>query len=164
MDTPDIQLNTCQSEADWQAARQLFEEYAQSLDIDLSFQGFDAELAQLPAEYGPPRGVLLVAQVDGAYAGCVALRPLDDCDYANAAEMKRLFVRPVFRGFGLGRSLTEAVLDRARELGYDSVLLDTLDAMEVARALYADLGFEEIPPYYHNPVPGAHYLKVDLRA
>jgi GNAT superfamily N-acetyltransferase len=164
MEAPaDIQLHACQSDADWQAARQLFEEYAQALDIDLEFQGFSAELANLGAEYGPPRGVLLVARVDDEYAGCVALRPIDDCDYVNAAEVKRLFVRPVFRGFGLGRTLTEAILDRARELGYDSVLLDTLDTMEVARALYADLGFEEIPPYYYNPVAGAHYLKADIK-
>ena len=163
MESPDIQLHTCQSDADWQAARQLFEEYAQSLAIDLEFQGFSTELASLSTEYGPPRGVLLVARIDGEYAGCVALRPIDDCDYPNAAEMKRLFVRPVFRGFGLGRSLSEALLDRARELGYDSVLLDTLDDMEVARALYADLGFEEIPPYYYNPMAGAHYLKADIK-
>ena len=106
--------------------------------------------------------MLVLALVDGEYAGCVALRPIDDVDYANAAEMKRLYVRPMFRGFGLGRSLTEVLLDRARELGYASVLLDTLDDMEVARALYTDLGFEEIPPYYHNPMAGAHYLKVDI--
>ena len=110
-----------------------------------------------------PRGALLLALVDGAVAGCCALRPLDDVDYANAAEMKRLYVRKAFRGFGLGRRLAEAVLEAAVRMGYDSVLLDTLDDMEAARALYEDLGFEEIPPYYHNPLPGAHYLKVDLR-
>lgn len=95
-------------------------------------------------------------------AGCCALRPLDNCDYANAAEMKRLFVRKAFRGFGLGRQLAEAMLDVARQAGYDHVLLDTLDDMESARALYTDLGFEEIPPYYHNPIAGAHYLKADI--
>jgi putative acetyltransferase len=90
------------------------------------------------------------------------LRPLHAVDYANAAEMKRLYVRPPFRRFGLGRQLAEAVLDAARAAGYHCVLLDTLDDMESARALYADLGFVEIPPYYHNPIAGAHYLKVDL--
>ena len=95
-------------------------------------------------------------------AGCCALRPLDNCDYANAAEMRRLFVRKAFRGFGLGRQLAEAMLDVARQAGYDHVLLDTLDDMESARALYVDLGFEEIPPYYHNPIAGAHYLKADI--
>jgi ribosomal protein S18 acetylase RimI-like enzyme len=87
---------------------------------------------------------------------------MDTADYPNAAEMKRLYVRKAFRGFGLGRQLAEAALDAARQAGYASVLLDTLDEMESARALYADLGFEEIPPYYHNPIPGAHYLKADI--
>ena len=163
MDEPsEITQRPASTNADWEAVRELFNEYAASLDIDLGFQGFTDEVAQLPGEYAPPRGTLLLALVDGAYAGCVALRPIDDVDYANSAEMKRLFVRPMFRRFGLGRSLADAALDSARELGYASVLLDTLDAMEVARALYTDLGFEEIPPYYHNPMAGAHYLKVDL--
>ncbi len=161
-DAVDIVLRNAEDATDWQAARDLFLEYAQALNVDLSFQGFDAELAQLPGEYAAPRGTLLLALVDGEYAGCVALRPIDDVDYANAGEMKRLYVRPMFRGFGLGRSLTDALLDRARELGYACVLLDTLDDMEVARALYTDLGFEEIPPYYHNPMAGAHYLKTDI--
>ena len=161
-DAVDIALRSAQSATDWQAAHELILEYAQALAVDLSFQDFEAELAGLPGDYADPRGVLVLALVDGEYAGCVALRPIDDVDYANAAEMKRLYVRPMFRGFGLGRSLTEVLLDRARELGYASVLLDTLDDMEVARALYTDLGFEEIPPYYHNPVAGAHYLKADI--
>jgi putative acetyltransferase len=116
----------------------------------------------LPGEYAPPRGDLLLALVDGEVAGCCALRPLDAADYPNAAEMKRLYVRKAFRGLGLGRQLAEAMLDAAREAGYSSVLLDTLDEMEAARALYQELGFEEIPPYYHNPIAGAHYLKADL--
>ena len=145
-------------------ARDLFLEYAHQLGVDLCFQGFEAELAELPGDYAEPRGILLLATVDGELAGCCALRPIDDVDYTNAAEMKRLFVRKAFRRFGLGRQLAEAILEAALRLGYDSVLLDTLDDMESARALYEDLGFEEIPPYYHNPLPGAHYLKVDLRA
>ena len=142
--------------------RALFLEYSRSLGVNLEFQDFEHELATLPGDYAEPRGAILVAWVDGAVAGCCALRPLDTADYPNASEMKRLYVRKAFRGFGLGRELAEAILDRARQAGYACVLLDTLDDMESARALYTDLGFEEIPPYYHNPIAGAHYLKVDI--
>mgnify|MGYP003477436988 FL=1 len=144
------------------AVREIFQEYAEGLGIDLRFQQFDAELAGLPGDYAEPRGALLLATVDGELAGCCALRPLDAADYPNTSEMKRLDVRKAFRGFGLGRLLTEAILDAARQAGYASVLLDTLNEMDTARNLYADLGFEEIPPYYHNPISGAHYLKVNL--
>lgn len=161
---PSIELLPAVGAADLAAARGLFREYAEQLGVDLDFQGFDAELAELPGDYAAPRGTLLLARVGGEAAGCCALRPIDDVDYANAAEMKRLYVRKAFRGFGLGRQLAEAILAAAVALGYDCVLLDTLDEMESARALYEDLGFEDIPPYYHNPLPGAHYLKVDLRA
>jgi putative acetyltransferase len=142
--------------------RAIFREYAASLPIDLCFQNFEAELAALPGEYAPPGGQLLLAMVDGELAACGALRALADVDYANACEMKRLFVRPAFRRFGLGRRLALALIDEARRAGYSAMLLDTLDDMEAARGLYATLGFEEIPPYYFNPIPGAHYLKVDL--
>lgn len=142
--------------------RDIFREYAQSLGVDLCFQNFEAELSGLPGDYAEPRGALMIVKVEGAVAGCCALRPLDTVDYAGASEMKRLFVRPAFRGLGLGRQLAEAVLDMARQAGYDCVLLDTLSDMESARALYEDLGFEEVPPYYHNPIAGAHYLKVQL--
>ena len=144
------------------AIREIFQEYADGLGIDLCFQQFDAELAGLPGEYQEPRGGLLMARVGGELAGCCALRPLDNADYPNAAEMKRLYVRKVFRGFGLGRQLSEAILDTARRAGYACVLLDTLSEMDTARSLYDDLGFVEIAPYYHNPISGAHYLKVDL--
>ncbi len=147
---------------DLDLVHQIFEEYAQSTGIDLEFQNFATELANLPGEYAAPRGQLLLATVDGALAGCCALRPLDASDYPNAAEMKRLYVRRPFRGFGLGREITAAMLDLARQTGYDRVLLDTLDDMEAARALYTELGFEEIPPYYFNPMAGAHYLKAEL--
>lgn len=159
---PLIQLITPRSTDELDTVREIFREYARGLGVDLCFQSFDQELASLPGDYASPRGALLLARVDGEVAGCCALRPLDSADYPNAAEMKRLYVRKAFRGFGLGRSLAEAVLDAARQAGYASVLLDTLDDMEAARALYVELGFEEIPPYYHNPIPGAHYLKVDL--
>ena len=130
--------------------------------MDLCFQGFDAELAGLPGDYAAPGGVLLLASVDGALAGCGAFRPLPDVDYPNACEMKRLYVRRPFRRFGLGRLIARHLMDRALESGYSTMLLDTLDDMEAARHLYVTLGFEEIPPYYFNPVPGAHYLKVEL--
>ncbi len=159
---PSVQLLHPASAADWAETRAIFLEYAASLDVDLCFQGFSDELAQLPGDYAEPRGALLLAWVDGVVAGCCALRPLDSSDYTNAAEMKRLYVRKAFRGLGLGRQLTEAILDSAHKAGYSCVLLDTLDDMESARALYEDLGFEEIPPYYHNPHAGAHYLKVDI--
>jgi ribosomal protein S18 acetylase RimI-like enzyme len=142
--------------------RELFIEYAQALGVDLCFQGFEQELRNLPGDYAAPRGSLMLALLDGQAAGCCALRPLDNADYPNAAEMKRLYVRKAFRGFGLGRQLAEAILDQARQAGYSCVLLDTLDDMEAARALYAELDFKSIPPYYHNPIAGAHYLKVDL--
>lgn len=164
MDTapsPVIELSA-PAERDLDAVRAIFREYAAGLGVDLCFQNFDAELAELPGEYAAPRGMLLLARIDGQVAGCVALRPLDSTDYPNAAEMKRLYVRKPFRGFGLGRQLAEAAMDAARRAGYDTVLLDTLDDMEAARALYEELGFEEIPPYYHNPIAGAHYLKADL--
>ncbi len=159
---PSIELLTPATPALLDEARAIFREYANSLDVDLCFQDFDAELASLPGEYTAPQGALLLATVDGEVAGCGALRPLLGCDYANACEMKRLYVRPAFRRFGLGRLLAQALLDRGLQAGYSAMLLDTLDDMEAARGLYASLGFEEIPPYYFNPIPGAHYLKAVL--
>jgi len=159
---PLIRLVTPSTAEELNAVRELFVEYARALGVDLCFQNFDQELASLPGDYAAPRGALMLATVDGEVAGCCALRALDNADYPNASEMKRLYVRKVFRGFGLGRQLAEAALDAARGGGYACVLLETLDEMEAARALYGELGFEEIPPYYHNPIPGAHYLKADL--
>ena len=157
-----IQLVTATSAEQIEAARAIFREYADGLGVDLCFQNFAQELADLPGDYAAPRGALLLAMVDGKLAGCGALRALDAVDYPNAAEMKRLYVRDAFRRLGLGRQLAEALLDAARSAGYASVLLDTLDDMEAARALYEDLGFEEVPPYYHSPIAGAHYLKAEL--
>ena len=162
MTAANITLAPAYTPSDLGLIREIFREYAGTLSVDLSFQDFEAELAQLPGEYAEPRGMLVLARVDGEVAGCCALRPADTTDYPNAAEMKRLYVRKAFRGFGLGRLLTEHTLDQARLAGYSTVLLDTLDEMEAARALYEDLGFSEIPPYYHNPYAGAHYLKVDI--
>jgi putative acetyltransferase len=162
MISPDVRLQAPGTPALIDATRALFTEYAQALGIDLCFQQFDAELAGLPGDYAAPQGGLLLAFVDGALAGCGAFRPLPDVDYANACEMKRLYVRPAFRRFGLGRLLAQALIDGATQAGYSAMLLDTLDDMESARGLYETLGFTEVPPYYFNPIPGAHYLKVDL--
>ena len=162
MKQPAVHLITPQQAEDMARVRDVFEEYAAGLGVALDFQDFESELDSLPGDYAAPRGALLLALIEGQVAGCCALRPIDNVDYANAAEMKRLYVRKAFRGFGLGRQLAEAILDAARAAGYHSVLLDTLDEMEAARQLYAELGFEEIAPYYHNPLQGAHYLKVDL--
>jgi GNAT superfamily N-acetyltransferase len=142
--------------------RNLFTEYGHALGPALEAETFSTELAALPGEYAEPRGGLLLALVDGDAAGCCAIRPLDTVNYSNAAEMKRLYVRKAYRGFGLGRRLAEAALDIARRGGYACVLLDTLDEMESARALYAELGFEDIPPFHHHPLAGAHHLKVDI--
>jgi putative acetyltransferase len=162
MARPDIRLIDADAPALLDAAREAFREYAGTLGVDLCFQNFDAELAGLPGDYAAPGGALLLATVDGQLAGCGALRSQPDVDYANACEMKRLFVRRAFRGFGLGRMLAQALMQRASEAGYTVMLLDTLDEMEAARDLYESLGFQEIPPYYYNPIPGAHYLKADL--
>jgi ribosomal protein S18 acetylase RimI-like enzyme len=162
MPSPEILLLPADNAEALTAARQIMREYADTLGIDLCFQGFEAELAELPGEYAPPGGSLLLAWVDGALAGCGGFRPLPDVDYANACEMKRLYVRRAFRRFGLGRLLAQALIDAATQAGYSAMLLDTLDDMEAARELYTSLGFEEIPPYYFNPIPGAHYLKADL--
>ncbi|NUZ04173.1 GNAT family N-acetyltransferase [Schlegelella koreensis] len=164
MNAPDdrFTLRVADSAALWKATAGIFRDYAASLPVDLGFQGFDAEVAGLPGEYAAPTGQVILAYVGDELAGCGALRCLAEVDYPNACEMKRLFVRPAYRGLGIGRALAEALIDEARRGGYSVMLLDTLDDMESARELYRALGFEEIPPYYFNPIPGAHYLKVDL--
>ena len=161
---PKIELVTVGPAEQTDAARALIREYADLLGVDLCFQQLDAELAALPGEYVAPAGALQVVLVDGQPAGCCAIRALPDADYPNACEMKRLFVRPAFRRYGLGRLLAQALIEQAERIGYSTLLLDTLDDMEAARGLYAELGFKEIPPYYFNPLPGAHYLKIDLSA
>jgi len=138
----------------------LFEEYAADIQIDLCFQNFSAELESLPLMYGPPRGALLVAEVDSAVAGCIALRPFRD----DICEMKRLYVRPAFRGRHLGRDLGNAIVGVARDLGYGAMVLDTLASMEAANALYQSMGFRQADAYYENPLPNVRYFVLDLTA
>ena len=158
-----VEVKPAMSPADWAAAAQIVSEYVDSLGVDLAFQAIGVELAELPRHYTAPGGVMLLAWVDGELAGCGALKPLPDADYPNACEMRRLYVRKAFRRFGLGRLLAQALIDHGLRAGYSCMLLDTLDDMEAARGLYDSLGFEEVPPFYFNPLPGAHYLKVELR-
>ncbi len=156
------ELSTPSTAQDWDDIRVLLQEYATQLDVDLCFQDFAKELAGLPGAYQAPQGALLVAHVNGALAGCGAFRPLATTDHANACEMKRLYVRPLYRGQGLGRTLAEGILKLARQAGYTCMVLDSLSSMQAARAMYRNLGFTEIAPYYHNPIPGAQYLKATL--
>src|SRR5437867_26981 len=154
-----VRIRLAEVAEDLAVVRVLFREYADSLGIDLGFQGFDAELAGLPGEYAPPRGRLLLAHDDDRALGCAALRPLE----LDACEAKRLYVRPQARGCGLGRRLAGALVAEARAIGYARMRLDTLPGMTEAIALYRALGFRPIPPYVHNPVPGALFLEKDLR-
>ena len=139
--------------------RELFLEYAGSLGFSLCFQSFDRELAGLPGDYAPPQGRLLLAEYEGKLAGCVALRKLED----GICEMKRLYLRPPFRGKGLGRVLAERLIADAREVGYRYMRLDTVEpVMKDAVGMYRRLGFREIPPYRKNPIAGALYMELDL--
>jgi ribosomal protein S18 acetylase RimI-like enzyme len=138
--------------------RELFKEYADALDIDLCFQNFNQELADLPGKYAPPEGRLLLALEGAEAAGCVALRKIGK----NFCEMKRLYVRPAFRQKGLGRTLAVEIISAARQIGYDCMRLDTLSSMSAAVALYESLGFRRVAPYYHNPSDRAVFMEFRL--
>jgi len=154
-----MELIQAQSVEEIRLARQLFEEYAAGLGLNLCFQNFEKELAELPGAYVPPAGRLLLAVAGDQKAGCVALRRIAD----SVCEMKRLYVRPEFRGTGLGRTLTQAIIVAARQIGYKRMRLDTLPGrMDRAIAVYRSLGFKEIDPYYSNPVEGAVFMELEL--
>lgn len=153
-----ITLRRVETDLDLHEAKKLFEEYAESLDFDLCFQDFEKELTELPGAYAQPEGVILLAAVDETIAGCVALRKLGD----GICEMKRLYVRPSYRGSGVGRRLAEEVIAEARRIGYRSMRLDTVPTMVEATVLYKSLGFTEVEPYRHNPIDGALYFELKL--
>jgi ribosomal protein S18 acetylase RimI-like enzyme len=154
-----VRITRAQSAADLAQVRDLFVEYAEDLGFDLCFQDLGRELIELPGEYGPPGGALLAAHCGEAVVGCVALRKLDE----RTCEMKRMYVRPAFRGRHIGRGLAESIIAEARRIGYAKVRLDTLPSMETAVALYESLGFKRIGAYRHNPILGAMFFELDLR-
>jgi ribosomal protein S18 acetylase RimI-like enzyme len=142
----------------FQSARELFIQYADSLGFDLEFQGFGRELAKLPGDYAAPQGCILIAEVDGDFAGCVALRPLED----NICEMKRLYVKPEYQGRGIGRTLASSVIGEARKIGYQKMRLDTVESMQAAQGLYFSLGFKTIEAYCHNPLENPSFMELEL--
>lgn len=158
--TEQLKFIQAESVSEISKARELFMEYSEGLGLDLCFQNFEQELAELPGRYALPDGRLLLAVFHGQVAGCVGLRKIDD----GVCEMKRLYVRPKFRGLGIGRALALHLIEEARALNYSQMRLDTLPAqMEEAIRMYRSLGFREIEPYYHNPVKGALFLELTLK-
>jgi GNAT superfamily N-acetyltransferase len=153
-----IEIRAAEFPAEAEVVRRLFREYAGSLDTDLCFQSFEAELADLPGKYRPPEGRLLLAWSGAEAVGCVALRPVSE----YVCEMKRLYVSPHVRGERLGRRLAERICQEARAAGYSRICLDTLPSMTAAIQLYTDMGFKPIDAYVYNPVPGAIFLASDL--
>lgn len=153
-----VQLAPIASDEDLGHVRIMFREYAESLGVDLSYQGFDGEVQQLPGDYAPPRGTLLLARLASDVIGCVGVRPLD----ARTAEMKRLYVRPAGRGHAAGRALAEAAIRFAADAGYERMRLDTLPQMAQAQQLYRSLGFVPIEAYRFSPVAGTLFLELHL--
>ena len=153
-----FEIRRARDATDLRACAELFREYEQSLPISLDYQDFGSELSQLPGKYSPPGGRLLLARNDGLAAGCIALRRHS----ASDAEIKRLYVRPQFRGSGLGRKLVLAILEVARNSGYAAVKLDTLRSMDDAARLYRALGFSEIVAYYEPTPPGTRFFNLEL--
>ncbi len=153
-----ITLLAPKSEAQLESLRELLREYQQSIGVDLCFQNFEAELAALPGDYMPPDGRLIIGEIEGKVACCVAMHRFD----AETAEMKRLFVRPAFRGYGLGRLLTQTIIEDARSKGYQRLVLDTMPDMRDAQAMYEQFGFRDIPAYTVNPVQGARFMGLTL--
>jgi len=155
----DFSFKQAESAAEIAQARELFLEYAQSLGFSLCFQNFDKELANLPGDYAPPDGRLLLAEFKGQVAGCVALHKLED----GICEMKRLYLRSQFRGKGLGRAIADRIIAEARTIGYQRMRLDTVEpVMKDAVAMYRRIGFREIAPYCKNPIAGALYMELEL--
>ena len=158
-DRNEFSLTQAESSADIDEARTLFKEYEASLGISLCFQSFDQELANLPGDYAPPSGRLLLARVEGEIAGCIALRRFDD----EICEMKRLYLRPSFRGKGLGGKMVDAILNEAKLIGYSKMRLDTIPGrMDEAIKLYRTIGFKEIPACYDTPLVDTLYMELDL--
>ena len=153
-----LQLKQVRQSGDIQTAQILFDEYVAALEIDLAFQNYDRERRHLADIYMPPTGALYLAENEGVSAGCVGLRKLD----GQRCEMKRLYVRPDYRGMGIGTALCHQIIAMGRKLGYAEMLLDTLASMHKALALYRSLGFKQIAPYYHNPLPDTLYLALNL--
>ena len=153
-----LKIFPAETDEDIEIVKGLFIEYANSLGFDLSFQNFEEELANLPGDYAPPKGCLLLAKYKDQPVGCVALKKLSD----GICEGKRLYVRPQFRGLKIGRKLAEAVIAEARRIGYTRIRGDTIPSMQVAQALYASLGFKEISPYRYNPIEGAVFIELSL--
>jgi len=158
MSAPQVEISPARTAEEIASIGELFREYSASIGVDLEYQGFSSELAGLPGQYAPPSGDLLVASVNGAAAGCVALRGLDQ----STLEMKRLYVRPSSRGTGLGKLLVEAAISIARQNGYAELRLDTLASMASAQKLYGALGFVEIPPYGKAFLPGTRFYSLQL--
>ena len=157
-DVSHVTVARAQSPAEIEKARQLFQEYADSLGFDLGFQSFDDELANLPGDYAPPDGCLLLAMDDDQVVGCVALRKLGK----QCCEIKRLYVKPGGRGMGIGKALAQAIIAQAKKIGYTAMRLDTVPSMQSAQRLYESLGFVEIEPYRYNPIPGSRFMELDL--